>query len=151
MRSLWPQLRHATDVVTCGGLQSAHTTAVAAACAEHGIRAHLLVRGERPAVPTGRKGLDGRGLLTRGPFRRVTSAVVGCCGPLFSCLAWVLQYACFHVWPAGHHLYTRMLGTVQYVSRAEYADRQATMDSYVERLQQQGGRERVGMESVVGS
>ena len=39
--------------VTCGGLQSAHTAAVAAACAERGMRAHLLVRGERPAVPTG--------------------------------------------------------------------------------------------------
>ena len=39
--------------VTCGGVQSAHTAAVAAACAERGIRAHLLVRGERPAIPTG--------------------------------------------------------------------------------------------------
>ena len=39
--------------VTCGGLQSAHTAAVASACAEKGITAHLLVRGERPAVPTG--------------------------------------------------------------------------------------------------
>ncbi len=39
--------------LTCGGVQSAHTAAVAAACAEQGIRAHLLVRGERPAVPTG--------------------------------------------------------------------------------------------------
>lgn len=39
--------------LTCGGLQSAHTAAVAAACAEQGIKAHLLVRGERPAVPTG--------------------------------------------------------------------------------------------------
>lgn len=34
-------------------MQSAHTAAVAAACAEKGIRAHLLIRGERPAVPTG--------------------------------------------------------------------------------------------------
>jgi 1-aminocyclopropane-1-carboxylate deaminase/D-cysteine desulfhydrase-like pyridoxal-dependent ACC family enzyme len=39
--------------VTCGGLQSAHTAAIAALCAERGVRAHLLVRGERPAVPTG--------------------------------------------------------------------------------------------------
>ena len=39
--------------MTCGGLQSAHTAAVACACAEQGISAHLLVRGERPAVPTG--------------------------------------------------------------------------------------------------
>lgn len=30
--------------VTCGGLQSAHTAAVAALAAEHGMRAHLLVR-----------------------------------------------------------------------------------------------------------
>lgn len=43
----------ATDIVTCGGLQSAHTLAVAAASAQHGKRTHLLVRGERPAVPTG--------------------------------------------------------------------------------------------------
>ncbi|KAL3144147.1 hypothetical protein ABBQ32_003936 [Trebouxia sp. C0010 RCD-2024] len=42
-----------TDLLTCGGLQSAHTAAVAAACAEQGIKAHLLVRGERPATPTG--------------------------------------------------------------------------------------------------
>ena len=41
--------------MTCGGLQSAHTAAVACACAEaqRSISAHLLVRGERPAVPTG--------------------------------------------------------------------------------------------------
>jgi hypothetical protein len=39
--------------VTCGGQQSAHTAAVAAACAEHGMLAHLLVRGEAPEVPTG--------------------------------------------------------------------------------------------------
>lgn len=39
--------------VTCGGLQSAHTVAVAAACAERGLNAHLLVRGEQPTVPTG--------------------------------------------------------------------------------------------------
>ena len=39
--------------VTCGGVQSAHTAAVAAACAERGMRAHLLIRGERPAVITG--------------------------------------------------------------------------------------------------
>ncbi len=29
--------------MTCGGLQSAHTAAVAALAAEHGMRAHLLV------------------------------------------------------------------------------------------------------------
>ena len=39
--------------ITCGGLQSSHTAAVAQLCAERGVRAHLLVRGERPAVPTG--------------------------------------------------------------------------------------------------
>lgn len=48
-----PAPLQATDIITCGGLQSAHTLAVAAAAAEHGKRAHLLVRGERPAVPTG--------------------------------------------------------------------------------------------------
>ena len=56
--ALFPQLKAdgVTDVVTCGGTQSAHILAVAAAAAENGMRAHLLVRaggGERPAVPTG--------------------------------------------------------------------------------------------------
>ncbi len=38
--------------VTCGGLQSAHTAAVAVAAAELGLglRSHLLVRGEPPKV-----------------------------------------------------------------------------------------------------
>ena len=39
--------------VTCGGVQSAHTSAVAAVAAAHGITAHLLVRGEAPPTPTG--------------------------------------------------------------------------------------------------
>ncbi|CAM6096302.1 unnamed protein product [Calypogeia fissa] len=43
----------ATDVITCGGCQSAHTAALAFACAERGITAHLLLRGERPAISTG--------------------------------------------------------------------------------------------------
>ncbi|KAK9813945.1 hypothetical protein WJX73_005968 [Symbiochloris irregularis] len=53
--ALIPSLVHSgvTDVVTCGGVQSAHTAAVAVACAEHNMRAHLLLRGEAPAVPAG--------------------------------------------------------------------------------------------------
>ncbi|GJP43439.1 hypothetical protein CLOM_g2899 [Closterium sp. NIES-68] len=43
----------ATDVVTCGGCQSAHAAAVAVACAERGIKAHLVLRGEPPKVLTG--------------------------------------------------------------------------------------------------
>ncbi|CAN1152192.1 D-cysteine desulfhydrase 2, mitochondrial [Linum perenne] len=42
-----------TDVVTCGGCQSAHTAAVAVLCAERGIRSHLLLRGEQPEILTG--------------------------------------------------------------------------------------------------
>ncbi|GAA0164687.1 deaminase [Lithospermum erythrorhizon] len=42
-----------TDVVTCGGLQSAHTAAVAVSCSERGLKAHLLVRGEQPQILTG--------------------------------------------------------------------------------------------------
>ncbi|XP_059072978.1 D-cysteine desulfhydrase 2, mitochondrial isoform X4 [Cryptomeria japonica] len=42
-----------TDVVTCGGCQSAHAAALAVACAERGIQAHLLLRGEQPEIPTG--------------------------------------------------------------------------------------------------
>ncbi|XP_020098967.1 putative D-cysteine desulfhydrase 2, mitochondrial [Ananas comosus] len=43
----------ATDLVTCGGCQSSHAAAVAVYCAKRGIRSHLLLRGERPEVPTG--------------------------------------------------------------------------------------------------
>ncbi|KAJ8615578.1 hypothetical protein MRB53_034950 [Persea americana] len=42
-----------TDVVTCGGCQSAHAAAVAVSCAERGLSSHLLLRGERPEIPTG--------------------------------------------------------------------------------------------------
>ncbi|XP_065873115.1 D-cysteine desulfhydrase 2, mitochondrial isoform X3 [Euphorbia lathyris] len=42
-----------TDVVTCGGCQSAHAAAVAVSCAEAGIKSHLLLRGEQPEVLTG--------------------------------------------------------------------------------------------------
>ncbi|XP_010250939.1 PREDICTED: D-cysteine desulfhydrase 2, mitochondrial isoform X2 [Nelumbo nucifera] len=42
-----------TDVVTCGGCQSAHAAAVAVSCAERGLRSHLLLRGEQPEVVTG--------------------------------------------------------------------------------------------------
>ncbi|KAG2448972.1 hypothetical protein HYH02_005726 [Chlamydomonas schloesseri] len=53
--ALLPELRHSgvTDVVTCGGVQSAHTAAVAVAAAELGLRSHLLIRGEAPQIPTG--------------------------------------------------------------------------------------------------
>lgn len=42
-----------TDVVTCGGAQSAHCVAVAALCRQHQITPHLLVRGPLPPNPTG--------------------------------------------------------------------------------------------------
>ncbi|KAI4317337.1 hypothetical protein L6164_025211 [Bauhinia variegata] len=42
-----------TDVVTCGGCQSAHTAAIAVLCAEKGIKSHLLLRGEQPTILTG--------------------------------------------------------------------------------------------------
>lgn len=53
--ALFPQLiaQGVEDVITCGGIQSAHLLAVAAAAAENGIRSHLLIRGEPPAVSTG--------------------------------------------------------------------------------------------------
>ncbi|THU60307.1 hypothetical protein C4D60_Mb07t11260 [Musa balbisiana] len=53
--ALVPLLRRhsATDLVTCGGCQSAHAAAVAVCCAERGLRAHLLLRGEQPEVATG--------------------------------------------------------------------------------------------------
>ena len=53
--ALLPQLLASgvRDVVTCGGLHSAHAAAVATGCAASGMRAHLLLRGEAPAVLTG--------------------------------------------------------------------------------------------------
>lgn len=50
-----PRLAEAgvTDVVTCGGMQSSHATAVACLSAELGMRAHLLLRGPAPEIPTG--------------------------------------------------------------------------------------------------
>ncbi|KAK2972184.1 hypothetical protein RJ640_030729, partial [Escallonia rubra] len=42
-----------TDVVTCGGCQSAHAVAVAVSCAERGLKSHLLLRGEQPEILTG--------------------------------------------------------------------------------------------------
>lgn len=42
-----------TDILTLGGMQSAHCAAVAALCAERGVRAHVLLRGEPPEVCTG--------------------------------------------------------------------------------------------------
>ncbi|KAM5568010.1 D-cysteine desulfhydrase 2, mitochondrial [Rosa sericea] len=42
-----------TDVVTCGGCQSAHTAAVAVSCSERGLKPHLLLRGEQPEILTG--------------------------------------------------------------------------------------------------
>ncbi|XP_015894502.1 D-cysteine desulfhydrase 2, mitochondrial [Ziziphus jujuba] len=42
-----------TDVVTCGGCQSAHAAAVAVSCAERRIKSHLLLRGEQPQIQTG--------------------------------------------------------------------------------------------------
>ncbi|KAL2320227.1 hypothetical protein Fmac_029196 [Flemingia macrophylla] len=53
--ALLPQLHHCsvTDVVTCGGCQSAHTAAIAVLCAERGIVSHLLLRGDQPEILTG--------------------------------------------------------------------------------------------------
>ncbi|XP_057776829.1 D-cysteine desulfhydrase 2, mitochondrial isoform X2 [Salvia miltiorrhiza] len=42
-----------TGVVTCGGCQSAHAAAVAVSCAERGLKAHILLRGEEPETLTG--------------------------------------------------------------------------------------------------
>lgn len=53
--ALLPKLKEdgVTDIVTCGGAQSAHCAAVAALASSLGMRAHLLLRGEAPEVPTG--------------------------------------------------------------------------------------------------
>ena len=39
--------------------------------------------------------------------------------------------------PSGFHLLTRMYGDVTYVSRAEYADRQAMMTKHAEHIREQ--------------
>ncbi|XP_031123849.1 D-cysteine desulfhydrase 2, mitochondrial isoform X1 [Ipomoea triloba] len=53
--ALLPLLEHnsVTDVVACGGCQSAHAAAVAVSCAERGLKSHLLLRGEQPETLTG--------------------------------------------------------------------------------------------------
>jgi 1-aminocyclopropane-1-carboxylate deaminase/D-cysteine desulfhydrase-like pyridoxal-dependent ACC family enzyme len=43
----------ADAVVTCGGVQSNHARATAAACAALGLRCHIVVNGAEPATPTG--------------------------------------------------------------------------------------------------
>jgi 1-aminocyclopropane-1-carboxylate deaminase/D-cysteine desulfhydrase-like pyridoxal-dependent ACC family enzyme len=48
----------ATDVVTAGRLQSNHCRLTAAACAQAGLRAHLIFTGRRPAIRTGNFLLD---------------------------------------------------------------------------------------------
>ncbi|KAK9845694.1 hypothetical protein WJX84_007525, partial [Apatococcus fuscideae] len=83
-----PALKEAgvTHVVTCGGMQSSHTAAVACACAENGMHAHIVIRGEQPSVPT------------------------------------------------GYHLYARLHGTVEYATRADYANRQKVLQDCAQRL-----------------
>ena len=41
------------QVITCGGVQSNHARATAAACAVHGIACHIVANGERPRQLTG--------------------------------------------------------------------------------------------------
>ncbi len=46
-------LAHGFDtVISCGGVQSNHARATAAACTVSGLRCHLVANGERPANPT---------------------------------------------------------------------------------------------------
>ena len=44
------QMRGVTDILTCGGIQSAHCAALSCLSAERGIRVHTLCRGERPKI-----------------------------------------------------------------------------------------------------
>ena len=50
-----PHLKHqgVTDILTCGGVQSAHCAALSYLGAHFGIRTHLLLRGEQPKQVTG--------------------------------------------------------------------------------------------------
>jgi D-cysteine desulfhydrase len=45
--------RGVTDILTCGGVQSAHCAALSCLGAERGVRVHVLLRGEAPAQTTG--------------------------------------------------------------------------------------------------
>ena len=54
---------HALDngydtLITCGGIQSNHCRATALVCAQLGLSAHLLLRGERRGAPDGNLMLD---------------------------------------------------------------------------------------------
>jgi 1-aminocyclopropane-1-carboxylate deaminase/D-cysteine desulfhydrase-like pyridoxal-dependent ACC family enzyme len=48
----------ADTVITCGGIQSNHARATAAACAASGLGCHLVANGARPTHPTGNAFLD---------------------------------------------------------------------------------------------
>lgn len=48
----------ATTVITCGGLQSNHCRATAAAAARRGLSCHIVLNGVRPEVLTGNTRLD---------------------------------------------------------------------------------------------
>jgi 1-aminocyclopropane-1-carboxylate deaminase/D-cysteine desulfhydrase-like pyridoxal-dependent ACC family enzyme len=48
----------ATAVITCGGVQSNHCRATAAAAARSGVACHLVLSGERPTILTGNTRLD---------------------------------------------------------------------------------------------
>ena len=84
--------RGTTDVLTLGGAQSAHCAAVSAICAEHGIKAHVLLRGEPPET------LTGNTLIT-----------------------------------------TMFAASVTWVSRDDYADREALLARHRDRLTRQQG------------
>lgn len=55
LRYLIPELvgQGIDTVITCGGVQSNHARATAAACAAFGLRCHIVVNGTEPARPTG--------------------------------------------------------------------------------------------------
>lgn len=59
----------ADTVVTCGGVQSNHARATAAAAAAAGLACHLIVNGDRPGHPTGNALLNG---LLGASFEYVT-------------------------------------------------------------------------------
>ncbi|KAL2465537.1 D-cysteine desulfhydrase 2 [Abeliophyllum distichum] len=91
-----------TDVVTCGGCQSAHAAAVAVSCAERGLRSHLLLRGEEPESLTG---------------YNLISSLYG--NVIYESLT-------------GYNLISSLYGNVIYVPRSQYAKREVMLATHAE-------------------
>jgi D-cysteine desulfhydrase len=107
-------------VLTCGGIQSNHARATAIACAQLGLRCALYLRHPEGA-PGGSGGADGGPLGTRGDPTHVATRR--------------------ELPTTGNVLLDRLAGAeVHFVTRDEYAQRGAVLESEAQRVERAGGK-----------